>query len=463
MNYYPNPSIPAYLIRLIPEIRIDGQVVKTGEVLQMGSIQNFNISFSGPVRAWNGSINNKITAGEYYEIGLNLSGSISRNYSSWVQELQRIKTDISNNNIAALNREDIMGQSLEGLIKAYFHQYNLINFIKSKQSGIVKTVLPSMGMAIEGMKVEYMWSVPFTASLGGISMDVDRLFSITIAQDGDKQKAISFSLETGIWSSVLEHMIPELFYLGADSNFESISAIKALQIASDLSIPIFRLDKDNYESLKSQLSLSSDTRSEIENAIYAGKVVITPSGGFSYKNWAGIGYVVLNQNTGAGAYMIGGMGGSEQVNSSSDIDAASDFASFLRLALHCNLEGIGMSKGVLTKSKVFGVIITFVGTIMEIFDAVFQGDYTINRARAVGMSFSNGLLDLLMSRLLTQLMAQFVACVLVWQGCVFSSLFWVSFAFSALFLVKQLLNLCFLEGKCFGANNIIKRRGLYYA
>ena len=461
-SYYDALSIPAYLVYLKPELRIDGLVVSSGGAVQMGTLQNLSISLSGPVASWNESIPNSLVAGEYYEIGLNLSGSIGQKYNDWLQAVRRITTAISSGNIESLNGEDIQGQSLEGIIKGYFNLYNVINFTGSKQASIVKMILPSMGMAVQCMTVEYMWGVPSKASAGGIAMDVDRMFSATFAQDGDKTKAIAYTLQDGIWSSILEHMVPEIFQKAPDNTFESISAIKALQIANDLSIPILQVDKSNFASRKTLLSVGNEVMSSMENAVNAGAVVITPVSSFSYRNWAGIGYIILNPVSGSGAYMVGGLGGSEEVDTT-PTDIAADFGSFLRLALHCNMEGIGMSKGVLAKSAVFGKFITFFGTIMEIFDAVFQGDYTINRARSVGMSLSNSLIDYLLSKyILDELMAKFVACVMVWADCAFSALFWVSFAFTALFAVKKVLDICLLQGQCF-ASNMLVRRGFYYA
>ena len=455
-NYYQSSSLPAYLIVLKPELRIAGQVVSTGESTQMGTLQNFNISFAGPVSSWRGIVSNMALTGEYYEIGLNLSGSIRQDFNQWTQELKRITTAISNNNLSGLNKEDIIGQSLEGLVRGYFHQYNLVNFINSMKSGVVKTILPSMGMAIQGLKLEYAWGMPYMARPGGISMDIDRLLSISQAKDGDKSKAQNLAMETGIWSSVLEHMIPELFYQEADNAFESISAIKALQVANDLSIPIVRIDRNNLGQLRSSLSVGSDTLSTIEDAVNSGKTVITPSTEFSYKNWTGIGYVILDTNTGAGAYMIGGMGGSEQV------DGTSDAVSWLEMFLRGWVEGIGGGISRSTFQRLEGVI-QFAGIAFEIGGALIDGELTVEELRLLSATTVNTIIDVLVSHFIAwPLMAAAVGCMFAAAVLCFAGyLILVSIISVAVYYLKNYLHNCIMSGQCNPISSITLRRPTY--
>jgi hypothetical protein len=42
----------------------------------------------------------------------------------------------------------------------------------------------------------------------------------------------------------------------------------------------------------------------VHNAVNAGKLVVIPKSNISYAGWNGCGYIILDPNTGAGAYMI---------------------------------------------------------------------------------------------------------------------------------------------------------------
>lgn len=72
-------SLPAYLINLKPELRIDGAVVATGSKITMGTTEQFKMTFSGPEPNANDVIINDVQAGEYLGIGLDL-GKISEKH-----------------------------------------------------------------------------------------------------------------------------------------------------------------------------------------------------------------------------------------------------------------------------------------------------------------------------------------------------------------------------------------------
>src|SRR4030043_936240 len=64
-------SLPAYLINLKPELRIDGVVVATGTPVGMGNTETFKMTFTAPNER-SDMITNDVQAGEYLAIGLNL-------------------------------------------------------------------------------------------------------------------------------------------------------------------------------------------------------------------------------------------------------------------------------------------------------------------------------------------------------------------------------------------------------
>jgi len=69
-NEFPS-TLPAYLINVKPELRIDGQVVATGAPLGLGGTNIFTMTFSDPSYGSN-QVVNYIDAGVYQAIGLNL-------------------------------------------------------------------------------------------------------------------------------------------------------------------------------------------------------------------------------------------------------------------------------------------------------------------------------------------------------------------------------------------------------
>jgi hypothetical protein len=105
-------------------------------------------------------------------------------------------------------------------------------------------------------------------------------------------------------SSALEHTMFE-----AITGIEAISAIKALQIASIQGIPIHKIDAANISGELPTLQLSNEVKTDIQNVVHTGKEVIVSERNIQLNDWKGVGYIVLDPATGAGAYMISGISG----------------------------------------------------------------------------------------------------------------------------------------------------------
>jgi len=143
-------------------------------------------------------------------------------------------------------------------------------------------------------------------------IDVDRDVSILAAKDGDSQKTKQFMLSQGMIGSALEHSIMEqLFSTPTDPTY-GVSAVKLIALANDMGMPIYNIDKNNINQIMPLLQLSQEVKTDIQNAVNAGKVVTVSKTNITYNGWTGCGYIITNPNTGAAAYMIsGGYAGAE--------------------------------------------------------------------------------------------------------------------------------------------------------
>ncbi len=71
-------------------------------------------------------------------------------------------------------------------------------------------------------------------------------------------------------------------------------------------MPIYSIDKTNIETVLPQLQIDTDVKSEIQNAVNAGKTVTIPESDIVFNDRAVSGYIILDPETGEGAYMISG-------------------------------------------------------------------------------------------------------------------------------------------------------------
>jgi len=299
-------SLPAYLINLKPELRIDGQVVATGTAVTMGKTETFTMTFSGPGQNANDVITNDIQAGEYLGIGLDLGRISQEQMTALKTKLETTKTKLQAQDYVHLNKDSILGDMLYSAALSFHAELEDMNAISSKLIGIVAITLPSEIHCSTELKVKTLWGIPLSVSPGGLTMDADRLVSLSKALDGDAEKPKQFMFMSGMNSSELEHSIPEKLFSLPDYAAQGISAVKALRLANEQGIATYLISSSNIDSIAPQLQLDNGTISDITSAVNSGKEVLVSKSDITFNEWTGCGYVIIDPATGAGAYMISG-------------------------------------------------------------------------------------------------------------------------------------------------------------
>ncbi|MFH1672766.1 MAG: hypothetical protein ABIF87_05010 [Pseudomonadota bacterium] len=188
----------------------------------------------------------------------------------------------------------------------YHAELDVANFIAAKTIGVGAITLPSETIFASQLSVDTFFGIPRSVRQGVLAMDADRLLNVVKALDGDNNKAVQFMLNSGMNSSALEHEVPEKLFSTPDAPAEGISAVKALKIANDQGIPIYTIEQSNMPTVLPQLQIDPLAKMDIENAVNAGKLVTVPKSNISFHEWIGCGYIIINPDTGAGAYMISG-------------------------------------------------------------------------------------------------------------------------------------------------------------
>ncbi len=298
-------TLPAYLINVIPELRIASEVVSTGNSVNLGENESFTMIFNGPNMAASTTIS-QLLGGEYFAIALN-TGSISgQEVKDLKQKLEQNKEKINNDDLAGLLKDDIIGDLLYATALSYYVELDKINYFQAKQNGIVSTRLPSEAKFFTKLNVKYIFGTPLTASEDGLAIDVARNLIVVSAINGDKEEEIQYLLNSGIHSSALEHSVPEKMFSTTGKIIEGVSAVKSIQIANDEGIPIYFIDSSNIDTLLPKLEVDQNIAVDIQNAINAGKAAIVPKTNINLNNWTGCGYIIIDLDTGNGAYLLSG-------------------------------------------------------------------------------------------------------------------------------------------------------------
>jgi len=107
-------------------------------------------------------------------------------------------------------------------------------------------------------------------------------------------------------TSVWEHRIPEMLFTNEEHPGEAVSAVKALAVASAEGQRIYQVTQENVNAVLPVLNISSEVKDEIRASVAVGKKATVSQNNITVGSWTGVGYIIADPDTGAGAYRISG-------------------------------------------------------------------------------------------------------------------------------------------------------------
>ncbi|MCP4707930.1 MAG: hypothetical protein GY869_04830, partial [Planctomycetes bacterium] len=125
------------------------------------------------------------------------------------------------------------------------------------------------------------------------------------AKDNNVQTSKAVGQQTGMIASAFEHRIPELFFTSEQNPGEAVSAVKALAIAAQQGDRIYQITSANIGVLDG-LNIGAQVKDEIRSAAATGKETTVSGNTITVAGWTGVGYIISDPDTGAGAYRISG-------------------------------------------------------------------------------------------------------------------------------------------------------------
>ncbi|MGR9116503.1 MAG: DUF6310 domain-containing protein [Gammaproteobacteria bacterium] len=286
-------SLPLYLLALKPVIKLDKEVLATGGVVGMGSDQLIDIIVTAPIQSFRMSYNSQV-AGDEMVVGVN-GGGLSFDQ---VKERTRTNTDAT---------------ALENLYKialSYWAEADYFTQAIASGLGVHSSRLPSVGLFSSPLTVVYNFGLPNKGYYSKRIIDIKR--SIHAVGSTNKVDDKKFLLQTGLMHSYLESSILEQVIRNWQGT--GLSSAQVLIDANQQKIPIYQLTNLNSSQLLPQLiNLDSAVLADVQAALYAGLEVIIPKQQPSKAVGAsGMGYIILDPETGAGSYRIsGGLDGGE--------------------------------------------------------------------------------------------------------------------------------------------------------
>jgi len=271
---------PPYLIEVKPILRVGGVSVAAGGAgVGMGVRYTLRIELHAP--GGTETVTNRVLAGNLTAIGL-AGRSVAQ----------------------AEEPAGVAAQILSGLASGYFDRWNRSDEELARLLHVVP-VRPTVSecMVMSDIEVEYAGgdpSYPLTFEWKGIAVDADLRSSAPVGV-GDPESERHFLMLSGLEGSVLEHRTFE-----DDLQLDSVSTTKALQLAAPQGVALVDVTGDNVDSVLPGLTLDAGVKDEIREAAGRGWLARVPASPLTRLAWTGVGYLLLDEQTGEAAYKLQG-------------------------------------------------------------------------------------------------------------------------------------------------------------
>jgi Transglutaminase-like superfamily len=297
---------PSYLINVKPQIRVEGDLKAEGPAVGMGSDQKLVFDFSQPTLGTD-KVENIITAGSYYAIGLVPDRLTSGYLAVLTQRAQDLDQFMQSGGDP--DSDSGIGEKFYLTAMTYFWETDRQTDVLAARRNISYLKQPGEGIFSLVLSVANLFGIPTTVTVSGLNFDVDRVVYTPMSKNGNLSAPINFTLLAGTVGSSSEHGIMEQVF-----RIASISAVKAIELAVAEGQKIYHITSSNYSIILPLLQVNQDVKTDIINAVNAGKEVLIPESELNVSQWTGTGYIISDPKTGAGAYLIsGGTGGVDTI------------------------------------------------------------------------------------------------------------------------------------------------------
>lgn len=377
---------PPYLVRVTPELKLDGQVMATGPSLGLGQQQTFTMWFTAPATG-TVPVENAVVAGSYFDVALDLGAGSQANVDERAARLTEVQTTLTEQNVWS---DEALGEVLHLLGQAYFAQVGATRAVLANAKGIVEARHTSAGLVAADLSVGYLFFAPVSVALGGMHIDVDHDLISAVANSGDRNDVRGYMIASGAVGSAFEHLIFEQM-----THTPSVSAMKVLALAQQRGVPVYSINAANVDDALSIIHLSEAVESDIRSAALSAKIIFAPEREIEFFKWKGAGYVIMDPDTGAAGYMISGgfAGGSVSLpmllaTIIAIVGLILMLIPFLNAIIGLGLFLAGLSAGVASVATVIGAIINaaiIAATLWYAYDLFSNGyDYWVGGDEAAG-------------------------------------------------------------------------------
>ena len=278
-------SLPLYLIHVRPVVTLDGTAVASGPSVGMGVFQFVDVVLQDVGET--STISYQMTAGDEGVFGITANGV--------TQELMQARFNAVPPNTGAEN--------LQQAALHYWMESDFFDQLTARGLGVHALRRLSVGLFSCPLTASYLFGAPRNGFYASRFMDVKR--SLVGVAGADPARVRTFVQQSGMFGSFAEGLVFDQLF---SKNFVSrgFSAMELLGDANRRGIPLYFITRDNAAAVLPHLAVSSAVKTDILNSVGTGKTVLIPEREIDRGRWQGVGYIVQDEETGAGAYLISG-------------------------------------------------------------------------------------------------------------------------------------------------------------
>jgi hypothetical protein len=298
-------QLPYGLFNVTANLTINEETVtESSSSLLFGQELKGHKGFWEPRSGWDKK-SSVLLAGEYQAIGIDTHGVSTKVVADIKYILESTKSVIETEVLGSLTSHNTTGALMQGGMQSYFISTSFQNRLAASSANIINYRQPSYGTFGTSLNVSYFFGIPSKVNFGGVIMDVDRLADNSESKINCWNTWNDYNRQSGAMASYLENLVPEQLFSTEDNPLDGISAVKALAVASNQGQKIYTLTANN-SYLVNEITMELSTKQEILQALSSGKEVTIHQEPINTFGWSGSGYLVIDPDSGAGAYKISG-------------------------------------------------------------------------------------------------------------------------------------------------------------
>jgi hypothetical protein len=303
--------INAPLVNVVPRLFIDGVEVGSGSVFGLGEELELEVSFSAPTLN-TAAVTNTVRAGESYSIGINRQRIAESTMRSIAGRLSNFAASLSTLDPEQIDLQDAQFAFLDAMSLGWMIESDFTSEVAAGATRVAWTRFPSFAAAFSRLVVtESLFGIPTVVSATGFAMDIDRDIIVSSSLDGSASPAVHHAISTGFAGSSLEAALPRFYAIPEIEDEYWISTTVFDDAALDLGVFSYTLSASTNASAADLDGLDSIARQKISDAIAAGQVVSVSNATLQdVQSSTFSSYSAIDLNTGSGAYIIEGLGGS---------------------------------------------------------------------------------------------------------------------------------------------------------